>query len=119
MTESELSAVLGGWEGYAIFVVDRVEPEGQPPQVWITLEPIPGRPAVCSGCQQKRLTIHDVEYRWIRELPILDADCWLYVARRRVACPHCGPKVEQLSWMNAGRPASRHKIRLNISMRGR
>ena len=53
----------------------------------------------CSGCGVDRLTLHDVSERWIRELPVLDANCWLLVKRRRVACPECGPKLEELPWL--------------------
>lgn len=37
--------------------------------------------------------------RWIRDLPLLDAETWLLVYRRRVACPRCGPKLEDLPWL--------------------
>jgi transposase len=40
-----------------------------------------------------------MEERWIRELPILDAETWLLVPRFRVACPVCGPKLEYLPWL--------------------
>lgn len=100
MTNSELTALLGGWEGYAIESVERREEEGcEKPQLRITLSPVPGMTMTCSGCGQKRLTLHDVYERPIRELPIFDAECVLLVKRRRVACPDCGPKLEELSWL--------------------
>jgi transposase len=33
-------------------------------------------------------------------LPILDARTWLWVPRRRVSRPRCGPKLERLSWLS-------------------
>lgn len=43
--------------------------------------------------------VHDFVQRWVRDLPILDAQTWLLVWRRRVKCPRCGPKLEHLSWL--------------------
>lgn len=99
MTNSELTEVLGGWKGYVIDSVERHDDGSGSPELWITLKPIPGRAMTCSGCGEKRLTQHDTSERWIRELPVLGVDCWLHVARRRVACPECGPKLEELDWL--------------------
>jgi len=38
--------------------------------------------------------------RCVRDLPILDADTYVWVPRYRVACPTCGPKLEALSWLS-------------------
>lgn len=55
----------------------------------------------CSCCGQVVNKVHDVCERWIRDLPILDAQTHLLVSRRRVLCPRCGPKLEALSWLDA------------------
>ena len=100
MTNSELTALLGGWEGYSIESVERREDEDcEKPQLRISLSPVPGTAMTCSGCGRKRLTLHDVYERTIRELPVFEAECVLLVKRRRVACPDCGPKLEELSWL--------------------
>lgn len=100
MTNVELTALLGGWEGYSIESVERHDGEdGGMAQLCLTLTPASGSAMTCSGCGVKRLTLHDVSDRWIRDLPVLDAECWLLVRRRRVACPECGPKLEELSWL--------------------
>ena len=36
----------------------------------------------------------------VRDLPILDAEKWLPVHRVRVNGPDCGPRVEQLDWLD-------------------
>ena len=54
---------------------------------------------ICSGCGQTCERYHDWEERWIRDLPILDAETHLLIQRFRVACPVCGPKVEHLPWL--------------------
>jgi transposase len=44
--------------------------------------------------------IHQTTERWVRELPLLEADTWLLVHRVRVKCPNCGPRLEQLDWLD-------------------
>jgi transposase len=43
--------------------------------------------------------VHGCEQLWVRDLPILDSVVWPLVWRCRVACPRCGPKLEELSWL--------------------
>jgi transposase len=54
---------------------------------------------VCDGCGGEVREVHEIEIREVRDLPILDARTWLWVPRRRVSCPRCGPKLERLSWL--------------------
>lgn len=74
--------------------------KGPTAQVWIELLPDYTGPMVCSGCGGKTHPLHDVTERWVRDLPILDAQTRLLVHRRRVLCPRCGPKLEKLSWLD-------------------
>jgi transposase len=90
-------AWLGGWEGYRVCRVERVE--GVTCEIWISLEPRGDVGPICEGCGETVTTVHEVTLRRIRDLPILDARTWLEVPRRRVHCPRCGPKLEQLSWL--------------------
>jgi transposase len=101
LSTEELTAVLGGWEGYRLGTVGRYEAgdKGPTPQVWIELLPDYGHPMVCGGCGRPTHQLHDVEERWVRDLPILEAQTHLLVHRRRVLCPGCGPKLEKLSWL--------------------
>lgn len=101
MTKEELTELLGGWEGYRLDSLERHEPteEGARPQIRLTLEPETTRLKRCSGCGDIVEAVHDAEDRWVRDLPILDAETWLCVRRCRLACPRCGSKLEQLSWL--------------------
>jgi transposase len=36
----------------------------------------------------------------VRDLPLFDADTYVWVPRYRVACPTCGPKLEALAWLS-------------------
>ncbi len=90
-------AWLGGWEGYRVCGVERVE--GLWPEIWISLEATTVGGPVCDGCGEVVRGVHEVTIGWIRDLPILDAWTWLEVPRRRVLCPRRGPKLERLSWL--------------------
>jgi transposase len=100
LTESQCKDVLGGWEGYELGTVERLEAnETRPrPEVWIELLPRRDQ-LVCGGCGRPVAALHDVSERWVRDLPILGADTWLLVHRVRVACPQCGPKLAALPWL--------------------
>jgi len=64
------------------------------------VELFPCRPwGICDGCGRRCDQIHETTERWIRDLPVFDKQTWLLVHRRRVLCPHCGPKIERLSWL--------------------
>lgn len=117
MTENQCIDVLGGWEGYVLGTVGRVEgkearSKGEP-EVWIELIPDRKHPRRCGGCGKSGLPVHDVNERWVRDLPILGMSTWLLVHRVRVACPDCGPKLEDLSWLG---PYSRVTSRLAESV---
>lgn len=98
MSGEECMSWLGGWEGYRVETIQRHD--GAVPEVWIYLGRAPDGPMVCDGCGHAVASLHDVEIRRVRDLPLLDARTWLWVPRRRVACPRCGPKLERLSWLD-------------------
>lgn len=99
MADAKLIEVLGGWEGYSLGTVGRMATDSSREDVLIELHPLRGHPRRCSGCGQCVTAMHDSEERWVRDLPILDAETWLLVHRVRVDCPDCGPKLEDLSWL--------------------
>jgi transposase len=106
---------LGRWEGYRIGTAERFEAgvKGEQAEVWVDLLLEPGRPGVCSGCGQKVAAVHEYGERWVRDLPILDAQTHLCVQQRRLACPRCGPKVERIPWLDR---YARHARRLAASV---
>ena len=57
--------------------------------------------------------IHDGEVRRVRDLPVFEASVELVLPRLRVLCPNCGPKLEQLDWLE---PYSRVTSRLANSV---
>lgn len=89
---------LGGWEGYEA-QESWEEVRGEERRSVIRLQRLSGRPGCCSGCGQPVAAIHDREERRIRDLPLFEYPVELVVPRVRVMCPDCGPKLEQLSWL--------------------
>jgi transposase len=104
----ECIARLGGWEGYEI---EHSWEEHRGEQRWcvIRLQPVAGVRRCCSGCGGWTRAIHDREERSVRDLPIFEVPVELLVPRIRVACAHCGPKLEELTWLE---PYSRVTRRL-------
>jgi transposase len=103
---------LGGWEGYEVEADWDEERGGQ--RWWvIRLRPVAGRRRCCSGCGQWVVAIHDLEERRVRDLPVFESPVELLVPRVRVACPSCGPKLEQLPWLD---PYARITRRLGESV---
>lgn len=101
MSESEFRELLGEWEGYRVGRVHRCAATAWRPraEVWIELLPKAGA-MVCSGCSASVRRVHDSEQRWVQDMPLLDARTRLLVHRRRVVCPRCGPKLEQVDWLD-------------------
>ena len=100
MSSCQCRAVLEGWEGYRVERVERDE-EGLfgRPVVRIYLEATEESSKLCSGCGLVVEAVHEGSDRWVRDLPILEAQTLVSVPRRRLACPRCGPKVEELGWL--------------------
>lgn len=89
---------LGGWAGY--WVEDwRHERRGEHRWLALELTPAPGQVRRCSGCGEGVSAIHDRTIRRIRDLPVFDDPVELEVERLRLACPRCGPRLEQLDWL--------------------
>jgi len=91
---------LGAWEGYEL-TDQQEETRGDVRWCVLTLRPREGAVHRCSGCGWVGTAIHDHEERRVRDLPIFEVPVELVLPRLRLACPQCGPKLEQLSWLEA------------------
>lgn len=113
MSKKYLTEVIGEWEGYILGTTGRVDVNNGQKEVWLELFPDPNHTSICSNCGKPAKSIHQTVERWVRDLPILDSPTRLLVHRRRVHCQHCGPKLEQLSWLE---PYARITTRLAKSV---
>ncbi|MGO1073875.1 ISL3 family transposase [Lysobacter sp. CA199] len=112
MANGDCITALGGWKGYRVCSW-RHEPRGK--QRWLVLDLEPDRQSDhrCSGCGEVVAAVHDRTVRRIRDLPVFDDPVELRVPRLRLACPRCGPRLEQLDWLE---PHSRVTRRLAQSV---
>ena len=102
MAYDEITALLGGWEGFELTQVRRelaTEPDAVP-RIVLELRSLPNYPKRCSRCGEVVVEIHDVTERRVRDLPILEAETWLVFPRARLHCPRCGPTVEAVPWLD-------------------
>lgn len=90
---------LGGWAGYRI---SRWRHEQRAETRWLVIElcPEPKQERLCTGCGGVVAAIHDRTLRRIRDLPVFGFPVELHRERLRLACPHCGPRVERLDWLD-------------------
>lgn len=99
MAELDCMSLLGGWAGYR---VEDWRHEWRADRRWLVLELTPSPDGVrrCSGCGEAVAAIHDRTIRRIRDLPVFEDLVELEVERLRLACPRCGPRLEQLDWLD-------------------
>ena len=112
MAYAECIARLGDWEGYD-YAESWEELRGDRRWCVIRLQAKPAVARVCSGCGTAVQAVHDSEERRVRDLPIFEVPVELRIPRLRVACAHCGPKLERLSWLE---PYARVTKRLALSV---
>ena len=69
---------------------------------WVVIELVPdrGHQRRCSGCGEIVGAIHDRSVRRIRDLPLFEDRVELRLPRLRLACPRCGPRLEQVAWLD-------------------
>ena len=99
MADGDCIAQLGGWVGYR---VEDWRHEWRGERRWLVLELTsePDQVRCCSGCGEAVTAIHDRTTRRIRDLPVFEDPVELEVERLRLACPRCGPRLEQLDWLD-------------------
>lgn len=102
MAYEDITALLGGWPGFALVDVRREAGTTQRPvpRIVLTLEAVAAHPCHCSRCGQIVREVHDVTPREVRDLPILDAETYLILPRARLKCPRCGPTVAAVPWLD-------------------
>ena len=86
------------WEGFEVESHEHVDAQ----TLCLRLKPRASHAPFCSGCGQSTFLIHDVSWRRVRERDLFDYRVWLEIPVRRVRCPRCGPRREQIRWL-AGR----------------
>lgn len=68
------------------------------PIIEIEVVPRKGSRAICSGCQKKRPGYDTLPVRRFEHIPFWGFLVYFIYAKRRVNCPKCGVKAEQIPW---------------------
>jgi len=86
------------------FVYERVWFVGD----WIRVDVRPRRRSrpICSGCGRPGPTYDRLPTRRFAFVPLWALNVYLFYAMRRVNCPRCGVKVEQIPWGDGKRPVA-------------
>ena len=98
MADVDCMTPLGGWSGYLVSSW-RHEHRGDRRWLVLVLSPDPECARHCSGCGEAVTAIHDRTMRRIRDLSVFEDPVELRVMRLRLACPRCGPRLQQLDWL--------------------
>lgn len=99
MAPEQCISRLGGWEGYELRAYFS-EIRGGRPWLIMQLEPLTGVGRCCSGCGERSFSVHDLQQRRVRDLPVFEHRVELIVPRVRVQCRSCGPRLERLAWLD-------------------
>ena len=98
MADVDCMTPLGGWSGYLVSSW-RHEHRGDRRWLVLVLSPDPECARHCSGCGEAVTAIHGRTMRRIRDLSVFEDPVELRVMRLRLACPRCGPRLQQLDWL--------------------
>jgi transposase len=74
------------------------------PMLEITVRPRKGSKPICSGCKQKHPGYDTLALRHFEHIPLWGLLVFFLYAPRRVQCPQCGVKVEEIPWANGKSP---------------
>jgi hypothetical protein len=96
----QLKTILNRVAPHKSFVYGKVRWLEDAAQLTLQVEIEPranGRP-ICSGCGQQRPGYDRLPARRFEFVPLRGLRVWLLYHMRRVSCPTCGVKVEQVPW---------------------
>jgi transposase len=96
----QLKAILNRVEKQGSFVYSHlalVEQEGRS-VIEVTIQPRANGKAICSGCHQPRPGYDRLPVRRFEFVPLWGIAVFFLYAMRRVNCPSCGVRVEEVPW---------------------
>jgi transposase len=96
----QLKTILNFVEPYKSFVYKKVrwaDPEAKT-EIEVLIEPRANGGAICSGCKRRAPGYDRLAERRFEFVPLWQIAVYFVYAMRRVDCPRCGVKVEQVPW---------------------
>lgn len=102
----QVKTILNHVQKFKSFVYKRVRWAGsdQSPELEVEVVERTNSPPVCPGCGKKRPGYDRQPARRFEFVPLWGIKVFLVYAPRRVDCPSCGVKVEQMPWALGKRP---------------
>lgn len=96
----QLQTILNHVQRHKSFVYDRVRfrNEGERPALEVSVRPRGNGKPLCSGCRRVRPGYDRLAARRFEFVPLWGIAVFFVYAPRRVECPACGIKVEQVPW---------------------
>jgi transposase len=101
----QLKTILNRIENYQSFVYGKMKlyEDGQQLKLEVQIQPRRNSRAICSGCGQKRPGYDTLPERRFEFVPIWGILVYFVYSMRRINCPQCGIKVEQVPWAQGKR----------------
>lgn len=105
--EMQLKTLLNHVQKHKGFVYDgaRLESAGRP-RLIVNIRPRRGSRATCSGCRRRGPQYDTLKVRYFQFVPLWGLLVFFAYAMRRVDCPRCGVKVEQVPWAEGKSPTT-------------
>ena len=96
----QLKTILNQVEKHKSFVYGKVSwtRRAGRPALAVNLRPRRGSRPICSGCGQRGPQYDRLPPRWYEYVPLWGLAVGFVYRMRRVSCPRCGVKVEQVPW---------------------
>lgn len=102
-----LKTILNRVQNFKSFVYGAVRwvEDASEPTIEAELRPRSNGRAICSGCQRRRPGYDRLPVRRFEFIPMWGIKVFFVYAPRRVDCPRCGVRVEQMPWV-----AGKHQL---------
>lgn len=94
----QLKTILNHVERHKSFVYQEPRWADSGTAIEVPIEPRANGRGVCSGCGEKRPGYDRLSARRFAYVPLWQVPVFLVYAMRRVDCPECGVKVEEVPW---------------------
>lgn len=110
----QLQAILNRVEKQKGFVYHRVRFADDGHSILVDIRPHGRSRPVCSGCGRKGPGYDRLPERRFQFVPLWSIPVFFLYAMRRVECPQCGVKVEQVPWAD-GKHQSTYSLRIFLA----
>jgi transposase len=113
-TAMQLKTIFNHVEKQKGFVYSEINFNNERHEITARLRPRTGSQAICSGCGEKRPGYDTRSERRFEFVPLWGISVYLLYVMRRVECPQCGVKIEQVPWAD-GKHQSTYSFRIFLA----